>query len=92
MTEPRQHERDGENDNGMSRQAGRPLSLRFPYLHPHPEANTKTRILQSRNHNNLPDFIGKYFPHRDDPTSYTIYCAAMLVLLKPWRNIANDLK
>ncbi|KAJ3911854.1 hypothetical protein F5877DRAFT_21793, partial [Lentinula edodes] len=40
----------------------------------------------------LPNFIGKYFPRRDDPASYPLYCAAMLLLLKPWRNIANDLK
>ncbi|KAG1830512.1 hypothetical protein EV424DRAFT_1273811, partial [Suillus variegatus] len=40
----------------------------------------------------LPNFIGRYFPRQDDPEIYPFYCASMLLLLKPWRNVATDLK
>ena len=40
----------------------------------------------------LAHFIGRPFPHRDDPEEYEFYCALMLMLLKPWRNLAEDLK
>ncbi|KAG1858508.1 hypothetical protein F4604DRAFT_1493024, partial [Suillus subluteus] len=42
--------------------------------------------------NNLPNFIGSYFLRRDDPKVYPFYCACMLVLLKPWRDVMTDLK
>ena len=40
----------------------------------------------------LPNFIGKYFPHNNDPDIYHFYCACMLVLLWPWCNISTNLK
>ncbi|KAG1852687.1 hypothetical protein F4604DRAFT_1511543, partial [Suillus subluteus] len=40
----------------------------------------------------LPNFIGRYFPRQDDPDIYDFYCASMLLLLKPWQDIATDLK
>ncbi|KAI6100727.1 hypothetical protein EDD16DRAFT_1496358, partial [Pisolithus croceorrhizus] len=40
----------------------------------------------------LPNFIGRYFPSREDPDQYAFYCASMLLLLKPWHDIASDLK
>ncbi|KAJ7331384.1 hypothetical protein DFH08DRAFT_649678, partial [Mycena albidolilacea] len=40
----------------------------------------------------LPNFIGSPFPRRDDPEIHDFYCAAMLVLLKPWRDLQADLK
>jgi len=63
-----------------------------PYLPTHPKAKQKQRIIQAQGHNNLPNFIGHYFPQRDDPYKHTFYCASMLMLLKPWRNIETDLK
>ncbi|KAJ7187074.1 hypothetical protein C8R46DRAFT_810295, partial [Mycena filopes] len=45
-----------------------------------------------RGHNTLPNFIGYQFPRRDDAETRDFYCACMLVLLKPWRNLATDLK
>ncbi|EMD35470.1 hypothetical protein CERSUDRAFT_75059 [Gelatoporia subvermispora B] len=38
------------------------------------------------------DTLSRWFPWRDDPNTYDYYCASMLVLLKPWRNIKTDLK
>lgn len=86
---------DNEDENNMSprpRKRGRPTNDRIHYLPEHPLAQSKQRIKRSPGHNNLPNFIGRYFPRRDDPEIYGFYCACMLVLLKPWRNIRTDLK
>ncbi|KIL56470.1 hypothetical protein M378DRAFT_47378, partial [Amanita muscaria Koide BX008] len=40
----------------------------------------------------LPNIVGRYFPRRDDPLIYPFYCACMLMLLKPWRDLHTDLK
>jgi len=74
------------------RKRGQPFHLRVPYLAGHPKALTKQRIVRGANHNNLPNFIGRYFPARDDPDEYPLYCASMLMLLKPWRRLEKDLK
>ena len=49
-------------------------------------------MLRTPCHNNLPNFIGHYFPRRDDPETENLYHASMLMLLKPWHNILTDLK
>jgi hypothetical protein len=74
------------------RPRGRPRNERVQYLSTHPKHGIKQRIIRSQGHNTLPNFIGRYFPRRDDPAIYPFYCASMLLLLKPWRNIATDLK
>jgi hypothetical protein len=48
--------------------------------------------MRTTGHNNLPNFIGRFFPQRDEQETYSFYCASMLLLLKPWRNIETDLK
>jgi hypothetical protein len=73
------------------RRPGRRPNQRVPYLSDHPNHGKKTRVMRSSGHNTLPNFIGRYFPRRDDPTIYSFYCACMLLLLKPWRDI-GDLK
>lgn len=80
---------DGED---LVRKPGRPRHDRIRYLSHHPKATQKQRVLRSRGHRNLPNFIGRYFPRRDDPKIYSFYCACMLVLLKPWRDLRTDLK
>ena len=76
----------------VPRQRGRPRHERIPYLPAHPKSSRKQRIIRGQRHNNLPNFIGRYFPRRDVPDRYPFYCASMLMLLKPWRNIETDLK
>ena len=77
---------DGDRD----RKPGRPKNQQVQYLDQHPKRRSACRVIRSRDHNILPNFIGRYFPRCDheDP----LYCASMLVLLKPWRNIKLDLK
>ncbi|KIM60950.1 hypothetical protein SCLCIDRAFT_123270 [Scleroderma citrinum Foug A] len=71
---------------------GRPCHIRVRYLPGHPKAHTKQRIVRAANHHTLPNFIGRYFAPRDDPDEYPMYCASMLMLLKPWRCLETDLK
>ena len=77
---------------GDKQKRGRPCHERVPYLPGHPTKQTKQRVVRGQNHNNLPNFIGRYFPPRDDPDQYPFYCASMLMLLKPWRDVKTDLK
>lgn len=71
---------------------GRPRHERVEYQQSHPRFKDKQRIKRRENHHNLPNFIGRYFPSRDDIEQHAFYCASMLLLLKPWRVLATDLK
>ena len=80
--------RDGDEHRGP----GRPRNARFRYLSLHPKAKSVQRILRSHGHRNLPNFIGRWFPRSDDKETRDFYCASMLALLKPWRDLGKDLK
>lgn len=71
---------------------GRPSNKRTQYRDPHPRRDLKSRTRRGAGHNNLPNFIGQYFPRRDDVDVREFYCASMLVLLKPWTDMNVDLK
>ena len=80
--------RDGDQHRGP----GRPRHTRIRYLPTHPKADSVQRILRPLGHRNLPNFIGRWFPRSDDEERQAFYSASMLALLKPWRNLENDLK
>jgi hypothetical protein len=84
----------GEEDitGDENRRPGRKPNTRIPYLDGHPSKGKVVRVLRSAGHHTLPDFVGKWFPRADDPDIRPFYCACMLLLLKPWRDIATDLK
>jgi hypothetical protein len=91
----RSHQNDNDELSDLSRvprRPGRPCHERVPYLSDHPKSKIAHRILRGKPHCTLPNFIGQYFPRRDDPDQYDFYCASMLMLLKPWRSIERDLK
>ncbi|KIK19876.1 hypothetical protein PISMIDRAFT_13358 [Pisolithus microcarpus 441] len=69
-----------------------PCHNHVDYQPGHTHVNQKHRIIRRLDHHNLPNFIGWFFPSQDDPEQYPFYCASMLLLLKPWRNLATDLK
>jgi hypothetical protein len=73
-------------------QRGRPRNQRVRYKPIHPKWKALERVVRSHDHNNLPNFIGHQLPRNDDPGTYNFYCASMLMLLKPWRNLGKDLK
>jgi hypothetical protein len=79
-------------DGDELRGPGRPRNTRFKYLSLHPKAKSAQRILRSHGHRNLPNFIGRWFPRSDDTETRDFYCASMLALLKPWRDLGKDLK
>lgn len=87
----RMEEELGEEISTQSH-SGRPRNEYVAYHLEHPKASTVHRIIRSKNHNNLPNFIGQKFPQSNDPDTYDFYCASMLMLLKPWRNLQSDLK
>ncbi|KAM5532632.1 hypothetical protein V8D89_013676, partial [Ganoderma adspersum] len=78
-------------DDGQRRQ-GRPKNKRSQYLYRHPNSQTKHRIVRSAHHNTLVNIIGRWLPRRDDDDTHDLYCAAMLMLLKPWRELSSDLR
>jgi len=80
--------RDGDEHRGP----GRPRNTRVKYLPTHPKADNVQRILRTLGHRNLPNFIGRWFPRSDDEETKPFYCASILALLKPWRDLGNDLK
>ena len=71
---------------------GRPRHERVPYLPSHPRSQTHQRIICPPGHNNLPNFIGRWFPRNDVPERYAFYCGCMLMLFRPWRDMIVDLK
>ncbi|GJJ10016.1 hypothetical protein Clacol_004242 [Clathrus columnatus] len=68
---------------------GRPQNERIRYMDAHPKANDKCRVLRSKSHRNLPNLVGSHLPRKDDASLHEFYCASVMVLLKPWRNINN---
>jgi hypothetical protein len=85
-------EPDSEDIGDSRRRPGRPKGVRVKYLTSHEAHNKKQRVIRSRGHNTFPNFIGSSFPRRDDPEIREFYCACMLMLLKPWRDLKTDLK
>ena len=68
---------------------GRPRNDRVCYLPSHPKSKQFIRIIRSSGHNNLPNIIGQQLPSNKNLDNYDFYCASVLMLLKPWRNISN---
>ena len=81
---------EGSADDDLPRGRGRPRSTRFPYL-PAAKKGNRCRIIRTDGHETMPQFAGKWFPRSDDPKVRELYCASMLLLLHPWRELA-DLK
>ncbi|THG93643.1 hypothetical protein EW026_g7647 [Hermanssonia centrifuga] len=83
------HSEDEEPDRHC---AGRESNVRARYQPPHPCAGSKQRVVRTPLHRNIINYAGRFFPSRHDPTTYPFYCALLLLLLKPWRNLSTDLK
>lgn len=66
---------------------GRKHHERILYCPAHPKFTQKLCIKHGHGHNQLPNFIGRFFPRADDEDIHNFYCACMLLLLKPWCNI-----
>ena len=77
-----EEENNDENDHTQNGDSSR------RYLASHPKSGTHTRIIRSESHNFLPNIVGPWLPRRDgEENTKSYYYAAMLALLKPWRNL-----
>ena len=70
---------------------GAPRHERAQYLEGHPHSSTRERVLRAAGHNMLPNVVGPYLPRSDHSETYDFYCASVLSLHKPWRNISDIL-
>ena len=68
---------------------GRRRHARFLYLPAHPHSRKRCQVIRPENHKNLISIPGQYFPRNDIPEKYDLYCASMLALLKPWRDLSD---
>jgi hypothetical protein len=73
-------EESTEPTSDEHRGPGRQRNDRYLYLPNHPKFIKKLRIKRSRGHNQLPNFIGRFFLRSDDPDITDFYCASMLLV------------
>ena len=67
---------------------GRPPNGRVPYME-NTGHGKKSRVIKSKGHETMPNFAGPWFPRNDVAELADFYCASMLALLQPWRDIAE---
>jgi hypothetical protein len=76
-----------EDDEIRTSRSGRRRNPRADYLTNHPKVNSHIRIQRTENHNYLPNIVGQWFPRRDRLEEEDFYYAAILALLRPWREL-----
>ncbi|TFK18743.1 hypothetical protein FA15DRAFT_660462 [Coprinopsis marcescibilis] len=84
---------DDEENQGAGngrRGPGRPAHLHVPYIGRYKRNNY--RMVCGMDAEVLPRIAGHWFPQHDDPPNYPFYCAAILILLRPWRNLEHLLE
>ncbi|KAF7292653.1 ATP-dependent DNA helicase [Mycena indigotica] len=75
-----------EPEPGESKRPGRPPSERFPYL---PQSERKgARMVRGAKQETALHIVGRWLPNRDD-ANQEYYSAQILLLLKPWRVLAD---
>ncbi|KIL64897.1 hypothetical protein M378DRAFT_162770, partial [Amanita muscaria Koide BX008] len=52
---------------------------------------TRRRVIRTPGHEHLIRFVGRWFPRNDEATERELYCATILMVFQPWRNL-SDLK
>ncbi|KAF8803392.1 hypothetical protein BYT27DRAFT_7214713 [Phlegmacium glaucopus] len=67
---------------------GRHFNQRVPYR---PGFNKvgHSRIFRTDGHETLPHLVGSWLPRNDRPRDRELYCASILILLKPWTNLSG---
>src|ERR1700724_907866 len=70
-----------DEDNDTKRTRGRPRNARVPYMPDHPNKGKKSRVKRSTmGHNNIPNFVRRYFAKRhDDEEMNDLFYASMLL-------------
>lgn len=80
-----------DNQDNNQNQRGSRSSERIPYKPAAGKPRNLCRIIRRKGHETLPLFVGPWFPRNNDPSVRELYCASMLLLLKPWQGM-EDLK
>ena len=70
---------------------GRPRNDQSHYKEGHSKCHTHHRVIRSKGHSTLPNIVGPFFLRPNDPICRNLYCASMLALLFPWRDL-QDIK
>jgi hypothetical protein len=78
----------GKEDSGSRHGRGRHRNARVHYR-AGSGRDSNFRITRTLGHERMPDFVGVWFPRKDDTDTYPLYCASMLALLVPWRHLAD---
>jgi hypothetical protein len=68
---------------------GRKKNVRSLYCEGHRRFETHERVQRSKNHNYMPNIIGRWFPRRDVLGDEDFYFASLLVFLRPWRDLGQ---
>jgi hypothetical protein len=74
--------------SSVSKRTG--TNIHIPYQ-PNTHHDGHVRVLRTEGHETMPHILGPWFPRANDPSFESLYCASILALLKPWRNL-TDLK
>ena len=62
---------------------------RIPYDELHPQGKKRIRVVRNARHNCIPNLTGIPLPRSDEEGTRELYCASILALFKPWRNIQD---
>ena len=81
---------EGDKVQPSANGRGRKPNERVPYMEGTGH-NNKCRVFRTEGHETMPNFIGGWFARNDVEDQQDIYCASMLALFSPWRDI-GDLK
>ncbi|PSR75070.1 hypothetical protein PHLCEN_2v9338, partial [Hermanssonia centrifuga] len=71
---------DSDNEPVHPARRGRSPNMRSLYHADHPHAMIKLRVVHTPLHWHIINYVGRFFPSKDDPTTYPFYCASMLPL------------
>ena len=62
---------------------------RVPYLSTHPQQKSKIRVIRHKEHNCIVKLQGRRLPRSDRQDDRNLYCASILMLFCPWRNLVD---
>jgi hypothetical protein len=86
---PASEKQNNGQSSAIRSSRGRPRSDRSHYKEGHSKCHTHRRVIRSKGHSTLPNIVGPFFPCPNDPSCRTLYCASMLALLFPWRDLLD---
>ena len=66
-----------------------PGSSKRSYYKDDTEASSICRVIRRKGHETKVEFVGAPIPRADDKNKRSLYCATILALLVPWRNISS---